>query len=253
MHDEHTTIVWISGATEGIGLGLARGVPYSNCRVINLSRRQHPNYETHLLDLADQASWDAAGAHFASILRDFRGHRAIFVQNAHLKGLTGYATEVPSETYLHDIVANVAAPLRLGALFLRAIAETGFDGEAGLVMMSSAAARSPYEGQSIYCAGKAALEMWVRVIRRELASRDRHNIWVTAVRPGFVDTGLTRQVAAMSDEDYPVASTMLSQFAEGRGVMDIDTAARQIWAALPTDKSLLTFGEQVQAERSLNR
>lgn len=34
------TIVWISGATEGVGLGLARTVPYPGARVINLSRRQ---------------------------------------------------------------------------------------------------------------------------------------------------------------------------------------------------------------------
>ena len=240
------TIVWISGATEGIGLGLSRTVPYADCRVINLSRRQHPDCETHRLDLADPPSWDAAGVHFASLLHDFRGERAIFAQNAHMKGMTGFAVEVAPDAYLQDIMANVAAPLRLGELFLRAVIDSGFTGEAGLVMMSSASARSPYEGQSVYCAGKAALEMWVRVVRRELIARDRRNIWVTAVRPGFVDTGLTRHVATMADRDYPVASSMLRQLAEGKGVMDIDTAARQIWAALPTDQSLLHFGEHVQ-------
>ena len=246
---EHaSSIVWISGATEGIGLGLSRNVPYRDARIINLSRRDHPDLESRFLDLADPASWEAVGAHFARTLAGFGGERAIFIQNAHLKGMTGFAGEVPPQDYARDITANVAAPLRLGEMFLRAVRDSGFAGEAGLVMMSSSSARSPTIGQTVYCAGKAALEMWVRVARRELAMRDRHAIWVTAVRPGFVDTPLTRQVSAMADRDYPIASQMRRQMASGEGVMDIDTAARQIWAALPTDQSLLLFGEQVQRE-----
>ncbi|WP_188771519.1 SDR family NAD(P)-dependent oxidoreductase [Novosphingobium endophyticum] len=250
MQRASSSLIWISGATEGIGLGLARNVPYDDARVINLSRRQHPDYDTHILDLADPGSWAGTQAHFAETMRDFSGKRVVFIQNAHLKGLTGFAGEVPPDDYARDILANVAAPLRLGEMFLRAVLESGYAGEAGLVMMSSASARSPYEGQSVYCAGKAALEMWVRVIRRELAARGRSGIWVTAVRPGFVDTGLIRHVAAMLDADYPVAAAMRRQMAEGRDVLDIDTAAQQIWAALPPSQSLLLFGEQVQVDRS---
>ncbi|WP_313807671.1 SDR family NAD(P)-dependent oxidoreductase [Sphingobium sp.] len=243
-----SSLVWISGATEGIGLGLARNIPYPNARIVNLSRREHPDYESHYLDLADQTSWPGIAALFTQTLRTFRGERAIFIQNAHLKGMTGFAGEVPSDDYERDIIANVAAPLRLGEMFLHAVRESGFAGEAGLVMMSSSSARSPTVGQTVYCAGKAALEMWVRVARRELALRERRNIWVTAVRPGFVDTSLTRHIATMADSDYPLAPQMRKQMASGVGIMDIDTAARQIWAALPTDQSLLLFGEQVRQE-----
>lgn len=243
------SLIWISGATEGIGLGLSRNIPYADARVINLSRRAHPAIESVPLDLAEPESWATVEAHFRSTLAGFRGRRAIFIQNAHLKGLTGFAGEVPAEDYARDITANMTAPIRLGEAFLRAVIDSGFGGEAGLVMMSSASARSPYEGQSVYCAGKAALEMWVRVVRRELVQRGRDHIWVTAVRPGFVDTGLTRHVAAMADRDYPVASMLRGQIERGEGVMDVDTAARHIWAALPTDRSLLLFGEQVQVDR----
>lgn len=182
------SLIWISGATEGIGLGLARNVPYAPARIVNISRRPHPDYESAFLDLANPASWDDVGAHFAESLARFRGSRAIFIQNAHMKGMTGFVGEVPADDYARDITANVAAPLRLGEMFLRAVGESGFAGEAGLVMMSSSSARSPTIGQSVYCAGKAALEMWVRVARQELAMRGRRNVWVTAVRPGFVDT-----------------------------------------------------------------
>jgi len=248
MQAAPSTLVWISGATEGIGLGLARNVPYPDARVVNLSRREHPDYESRFLDLADQNCWPSIGAHFVQELSGFAGERAIFIQNAHAKGMTGFAGEVPPEDYERDIIANVAAPLRLGEMFLRAIRDSGFPGEAGLVMMSSSSARSPTIGQTAYCAGKAAQEMWVRVARRELATRGRRNVWITAVRPGFVDTGLTRHIAAMDESDYPLAPQMRKQMAQGSGVMDIDTAARQIWAALPAGQSLLLFGEQVRRE-----
>lgn len=244
----HDAIVWISGATEGIGLGLARNIPYADARIVNLSRRVHSDYESRFLDLADPLAGAALETYFETQLRAHQGCRAIFIQNAHMRGMTGFAGEVPEDAYRRDIVANVAAPLMLGDAYLRAVVNSGFTGEAGLVMMSSAAARSPYEGQSVYCAGKAALEMWVRVVRRENQRRGRTHIWVTAVRPGFVDTALTRAVATLPARDYPVAPALQAQLEEGDMVVDIDTAARRIWAALPSRQSLLLFGEQVQAE-----
>ena len=246
--EDGDSLIWISGATEGIGLGLARNVPYGHARVINLSRRPHPDHQSVFLDLADPASWDKVGSHFADSLARFQGSRAIFIQNAHMKGMTGFVGEVPPDDYARDILANVAAPLRLAEMFLRAVGESGFAGEAGLVLMSSSSARSPTIGQSVYCAGKAAQEMWVRVTRRELALRGKNNIWVTAVRPGFVDTALTRQVAARADRAYPRASQRRGHLQPGIVVLDIDTAARQMWVAVPTDQSLLLFGEQVRQQ-----
>lgn len=242
------SIVWVSGGTEGIGLGLIRNVPYADARVINLSRRQHPQYESFLFDLARPETWAALGQHFQRELAAFRGRRAVFVHNAFLRGTTGFAGEVAADKYRDDVTANAAAPLVLGDLFLRAVLDTGYAGEAGLVLMSSAAARSPYEGHAVYCAAKAGVEMWVRVVRRELQRRGRERIWVVAVRPGFVDTPNVRQEAQLSPDIYPVAPLLAQGLASGQGLQDIDTAGRAIWAALPPEPgtSLLVFGEQVQ-------
>jgi NAD(P)-dependent dehydrogenase (short-subunit alcohol dehydrogenase family) len=215
--------------------------------VVNLSRRPHPDYESLFFDLSDSASWAALESHFVETLAVYRGERVMFIQNAHLRGLTGFAGEGASSDYLIDVTANVTAPLAIGGSFLRAVIGSGYAGEAGLVMLSSAAARSPYEGQSVYCAGKAAIEMWVRVVKRELVRRERSNIWVTAVRPGFVDTATTRLVASLPEHVYPAGAAIADHLESGTGVLDIDSAARAIWARLPTRESLLLFGEQVQA------
>ena len=245
--NEPSSIVWVSGATEGIGLGLARNVPFANARIINLSRRHHPDLESVRFDLARPDSWDAVGEHFHRVLSGFRGERALFFQNAHLKGLTGFVGDVAEADYRRDLTANLMAPLAIAELFLRAVFASGYAGEAGLIMLSSATARTPYEGQSVYCAGKAALEMWVRVVRRELRRRGRDRVWATAVRPGFVDTATTRLVAALDEDTYPASAAIAARLASGEAVLDIDAAARQIWAALPADRSLLSFGEQARA------
>ncbi len=237
------TLLWISGATQGLGLGLARMQPYPGARVINLSRRKHPAYETVEFDLTRPETYAAVQASFERELSGFSGERAIFVHNAYYPGQPGFVGEGDPAEAARCIQANAVAPLILGEMFLRCL-QPGY--ESGLVLMSSAAARHPFAGNASYCAAKAGVEMWVRTVKRELKARDRKT-WVVAVRPGFVDTPSTRSIATLAADDYPVAPQMARQFETGRGVLSPDEAARNIWAALPPkgDESVLLFGEMV--------
>ncbi len=56
MNDDATTIVWITGATSGIGEALARTCPWPDTEIISVSRREHPDHETVLFDLTDMDS-----------------------------------------------------------------------------------------------------------------------------------------------------------------------------------------------------
>jgi benzil reductase ((S)-benzoin forming) len=238
------TIVWISGATEGIGWGLARTVPYADARIINLSRRQHPDLETVQFDLTKSGTYGAVEESFKRELADFKGKRAIFFHNAYYMGKhKRFVFEDDPEDYALKIQANAVAPLILGDMFLRAVKP---DYESGLILMSSAAARHPFLGDAVYCAAKAGVEMWIRAVKRELAERGK-TTWVTAVRPGFVDSPTTRSAALQDIKDFPIADQMAKQFETGEGVLTPEDAGRDIWAALPpaNNKSVLLFGEMV--------
>jgi benzil reductase ((S)-benzoin forming) len=221
-------------------------VPYPHARIINLSRRQHPEFETVQFDLTRPETYSAVQESFERELADFRGQRAIFMHNAFYSGHVGFVGEVDTTEYTKGIQANAVAPLLLGEMFLRAV-RPGY--ESGLVLISSAAARHPFLGNASYCAAKAGVEMWVRVVKRELAARGS-GTWVVAVRPGFVDSPNTRAVAAASDRDYPIASQMARQFETGQGILTPEQAGRDIWAALPprNQESLLLFGEMVTSK-----
>jgi benzil reductase ((S)-benzoin forming) len=240
------TIVWISGATAGLGLGLARTVPYAGARIINLSRRLHPDFETVQFDLTRPDTYSAVQSSFERELATFSGRRVIFVHNAYYAGRVGFVSEVDTAEHGKGVQANAAAPLILGEMFLRAV-RPGY--ESGLVLMSSAAARHPFLGNANYCAAKAGVEMWIRVVKRELAARKR-DTWVVAVRPGFVDTPTTRYAASLSDYDYPTASQIARQLETREGVLTPEQAGLDIWSALPprNRESLLLFGEMVTKE-----
>ncbi|QRY42698.1 SDR family NAD(P)-dependent oxidoreductase [Mycolicibacterium boenickei] len=239
-----SSVVWITGATAGIGSGLAATVPYPDVRVVNLSRSVHPELETVQFDLTRPDTYAAVANHFEATLRDFDGERAIFIHNAYYPAVPGFVAEGDPSEYAKAIQANVAAPLLLGEMFLRFV-RPGY--ESGLVLMSSAGARHPFEGLAHYCAGKSAVEMWVRVVRRELARRNR-DTWVVAVRPGFVDTPTTRMNAQQPAESYPVGPEIGRRLDVGTGVLTPEQAGRDIWAGLldrATAESVLLFGEMV--------
>lgn len=245
---ESRTIVWISGATQGIGAALADSVPYPDARVINISRRHHPELETVLADLSEPASWDVVSEHFASELAGFKGERAIFIHNANYAGTAGFAGEADPFEYRRQVFANTAASLVLGDAFIRACQPTY---ESGLVMISSAAAKFAMQGLSVYGAAKAGMEQWVRAVRMERKTRGT-GPWVVAIRPGFVVTEAVRamQAEAIDVNNFPGGAAVANAVAAGRGDTP-DEAARGIWGLLPPDpdgRTVLFLGERVEEE-----
>lgn len=242
---KNDTIVWISGATGGLGAGLAATVPYENARVINLSFDQHPTLESVYFDLTRPETWPAVETHFQETLRDFQGKRVIFIHNAIVTGM-GHVTKLDRAQFAREFSANSLAAMILADMYLSSLGE-GY--ESGLVMITSGAARSPIEGHTAYCAAKAAVEMWVRTARREFA-RAGKNTWIVAARPGFVDTPSTRAEAELPAEVYPFGPQMAKQFAAWDNVMTAEEAARGIWSMLPPkgDRSILEQGQMVSVD-----
>ena len=179
-----TNIVWITGATSGIGEALARTCPWPDTEIISVSRRDHPDLETVRFDLTDMDSWDAVGEHVTERLATFQGERAVFIHNAlYFWGGRAYMGEGDPANNKDEIIANTVAPLVLGDMFIRA-AQPAVDAgvDCGLVQISSASARIAYPGLAIYGASKAAMEQWVRAVRAEREDRGK-GPWVTRDPP----------------------------------------------------------------------
>lgn len=228
------SVIWISGASGGIGQALARTVPWPGSRVIGISRgRPAPApgaaIEHLQADLSGPSGWHAAGASFARELSGFTGDRAIFVHAAGTLEPIGFAGEVDPEVYATNVVLNAASPQVLGNLFLAAA--RGAAGSRCLVLLTSGAAKSVYPGWTSYGAAKAGVDQWVRNAGAE--QEIRGGVRVLAVAPGTVDTAMQAQLRETSEEEFPSRQKFVDLAAAGT-LADPDDTARSIWRLIDT-------------------
>ncbi len=220
-------LVFVSGASSGIGRALVDACPRP-ARVIGLCRSPGPGYEHLACDLAGPAGWQAAAACFARESAGLAGARLVFFHAAGTLTPIGFAGEVDPDAYRRNVALNAAAPCVLGDAFLRAA--RAVDAESHLVMVSSGAARSVYEGWSGYCAGKAALDHWVRTVGAEQAQRGSR-CRVVAVAPGIVETPMQAEIRATRERDFPSVARFVALHAEG-ALRSPEAVARELWALL---------------------
>jgi short-subunit dehydrogenase len=248
VSEDAENIVWITGATSGIGAALARTCPWPDTELISVSRREHPDLETVLFDLTDMDSWANVGEHVSERLATFRGQRAVFIHNAlYYWGGRAYMGEGDPANHRDEIIANVVSPLVLGDMFVRAsqpAVDAGVD--VGLVQISSASARIAYPGLAIYGAAKASMEQWVRAVRAERKDRGK-GPWVSAIRPGFVDTPAARREAELPLDTHPGIAG-IAEAVRTDNMLTAEESAANIWNSIPDDciaKPVLLFGEPV--------
>ncbi len=220
-----TSLIWISGASAGIGAALAEAVPYGDARVIDLSRRGGGPAEHFKADLSDPADWARVAQHFREELAGYDGERVVFIHNAGTITPIGPADRVDGEAYTRAVLLNSAAPQVLGRAFLQATAELTC--ERDLVMLSSGAAKTAYAGWSSYNAGKAAVEHWVRTVGAEQEGRCR----VIAVAPGVVDTGMQTEIRETDEQDFPTVGRF-HELKETGALSTPAEAAAGIWSLL---------------------
>ena len=233
------SLLWISGASDGIGAALAAAVPWEDARVIGISRSRPAGGIEHLqADLADPSSWEAVGESFRQELDGFNGEHVVFVQAAGTLEPMGFAGEVDDQAYRTNVLLNSAAPQVLGHLFLSAAREVRAD--RALVMLTSGAATSVYPGWASYGAAKAATDHWTRNAGAEQA--ERGGVQVLAIAPGTVDTGMQALIRKTAEDDFPNRQKFVDLHAGGKLTPPQDVA-RAIWSLLDGDD--LTNGSVV--------
>ena len=222
-----SSLVFISGASSGIGLAMARSVPWPDARVIDISRRGAKGLAHHAADLADPASWPGVRSLFAREVKGFEGERVVFVHSAGSIEPMGFAGEVDALAYTRQVLLNAAAPQVLGEAFLAAARDTS--AACFLLNIGSGAAGNPYRGWSAYCAGKAAMDHWVRTVGVEQG--ERGGAQVLSIAPGIVATAMQEQIRATDAEDFPDADRFRALHRDG-ALRAPEDAALDLWASI---------------------
>ncbi len=203
-------IVWVTGASRGIGQAIALVCAQAGATVIGTATsasgaatigdmlKPYLGYGI-ALNVTDAAACDAA----LNALIAEHGRIDVLVNNA---GITrdGLAMRMKDDDWSAVLDTNLTAVFRLSKLVMRPMmkAKTG-----RIVNISSVVGSLGNAGQANYCAAKSGLEGLTRSLARELGSR---NITVNCVAPGFIDTDMTK---ALPDA---VVGTMQAQIPLGR-------------------------------------
>jgi len=181
--------VWmITGAGRGIGAEIARAALDNGDRVVATARKLGQLQDTFagidperiaLVEL-DVADGTQAAPAIAQAVERF-GRIDVLVNNA-AYGLLGRLEEVSSDDIAQQFAVNVHGVMHM----LRAVLPTMRRQRGGHIMnISSIAGITGFDGASVYCASKYAIEGLTASLALEVAPFGIH---VTAVEPGFFRT-----------------------------------------------------------------
>lgn len=217
----------VTGHSKGLGAGIARRLLDLDIPVLGLARSRTDEFDSYgpdllaqveidLADAAALAAWLEGGA-----LQDYvlGSGTALLVNNAGVVHPVGpLAAQDPKEVLL-AVSLNVAAAMALSAAVVRAYPE----GEKRILHMSSGAGRGAYEGWSVYCATKAALDMHAQAVALDGDKLTR----ICSLAPGVIDTGMQAEIRGTPEGLFPMKPRFVQMKAQG-ALTPPDAAGRAV-------------------------
>ncbi|KRP10783.1 MAG: hypothetical protein ABR95_12790 [Sphingobacteriales bacterium BACL12 MAG-120813-bin55] len=204
--------IWIvTGSSKGLGRALVELLAaQTDVQVFGIARSlvaDTGNYTHITADLSDSQQLLNL-----ELPKAFHAERVVLVNNAATLGEVRYTGAQDDATIVNSYVLNVAAPHVLANKVLQASQEVR---EVVIVNISSGAATSAYDGWSLYCAAKAAIQMQARVMQRE-AEQSGRSVRVYAIAPGVLDTDMQTQLRQSDVTDFSSKEKFMQLHQEGQ-------------------------------------
>jgi 3-oxoacyl-[acyl-carrier protein] reductase len=220
MFDLSGKVAIVTGASRGIGRGVATMLASLGANVVATARGEHAaetvsqiqaaghRAETAALEVTDAASIEAL---IAGVLQR-HGRIDILVNNA---GVTRdqLMLRMKREDWDQVIGTNLTASFVLSQAAIKPMLKQR---SGRIINISSVVGQTGNAGQANYAASKAGLIGFSKALARELASR---NITVNVVAPGLIETDMTKAITEKAHGDWT------SQIPLGRLGTTADVAA----------------------------
>lgn len=213
---------YITGTSRGIGKAITEELlSRENNFVYGISRNnaiEHNNYQHISLDLNDleKVQEFSFGDHPDA-------EKIVLINNAGILGQVTPVGNLYKEKIIDSYNINLISPSLLINQFINQYKDQS--GERMIVNTSSGAARHTIPSWSTYCATKAGLEMFARVIEDE--QQDVENpVKVYSIAPGVVDTEMQDEVREVEPENFRELDRFVKLKKEGLLVDPKDVAKK---------------------------
>lgn len=198
--DLNNKVVWVTGASRGIGQAIALSCAQAGATVIGTATTEAGAHtisdKLFALGLGEQAGYGVVlnvtdfteSEMVLNSILSKHGKIDALINNA---GITrdNLSMRMKDEEWSMVIETNLTAIFKLSKLVMRPMMKARMG---RIVNISSVVSALGNAGQANYCAAKSGLEGLSRALARELGSR---NITVNCVAPGFITTDMTHNLS----------------------------------------------------------
>ena len=235
MHARTLTI--LSGASRGLGAAIAEQLLQRRGVLLTISR--HPDetldaraknadvtLEQWAVDLADAVSASARLEAWLNQQGSFSS--ATLINNAALAGKAGPIAESDPAALSAVVRVGLEAPIVLTRAFLQAT--RAWHVPRKVLNISSGAGRKPLAGAAAYCAVKAGLDHFSRVVALDEANGPNAAM-IVSLAPGVIDTDMQTDLRESDPRLFPSQPMFAAMKAQGQ-LMSAGDAATKVLAFL---------------------
>ena len=207
---------FITGSSKGLGKALAELLLQNeNNFVFGYARSSSIIHKRYYHKHVDFANLEAVQKIKFPKLKD--AQKVVLINNAGVVGEIKHVGKLSNQKIMDCYTINLIVPTILANEFVKTYKNSGT--EKLIVNISSGAAQSAIDGWSVYCATKAGLDMFSRVLQEE-SNIDKTNIKVLSIAPGIIDTEMQQQIRNSDASNF----SNLNRFVEYKKNGDLASA-----------------------------
>ena len=203
----------ITGVSKGIGFELAKQLSRAGHFVFGIARTESELDGMKFIQ-ADLSKTEKLESLMNEIIEAAPQNIGSFtlINNAGMVDPIGLIGSVSSEEMTKAIAVNLTAPMIMSNTFISKLKD--FQGPKRIVNISSGAGRNAYEGWGTYCATKAGLDHFSRVVALE-QEKAMQPVEIVSIAPGIIDTGMQEVIRSSHEAAFPLLERFIDYKEQG--------------------------------------